>query len=84
MARAAYFDADIYIFDDPFAVLDMSLSKKIFESLMCSYLKGKTIIMATHILQFAMKCDSLIILENKKVSFHGELKELEKEHGNLE
>lgn len=40
--------------------------------------------MATHILTFALKSDNIIIVEKSKIDFSGSLKELEKEHGNLE
>lgn len=40
--------------------------------------------MATHILQFALQCDSIIVLENSTVGFYGGLKELESVYGNLE
>lgn len=84
LARAAYYNADVYIFDDPFSVLDSMYSRKIFQDLMCEFLKGKTIIMATHILQFALNCDNIIILGDKLIDFYGTLEELKKEHGNLE
>ena len=52
IARAVCTNADIYLFDDPFSALDVYVGKNIFEKVIKDYLKGKTILLITHSLQF--------------------------------
>lgn len=48
IARTLYQEAEIYIFDDPLAALDASVSKKLFSEAIQDFLSGKTRIIATH------------------------------------
>jgi hypothetical protein len=41
-------DADLYVFDDFFSALDSKVAADIFEDLFNSYLKEKTVVLATH------------------------------------
>ncbi|KAJ8973529.1 hypothetical protein NQ317_015663, partial [Molorchus minor] len=65
MARAVYYDADIYLFDDPLSAVDTHVGKHLFEECIKKYLKNKTRILVTHQLQFLKEAD-LIIMINKE------------------
>lgn len=52
LARALYFDKQIYIFDDILSALDVHVGRKIMENTISGYLKGKTIIMPTHSVKY--------------------------------
>ena len=57
IARAVYNEADIYLFDDPFSALDAFVGKNIFDNVIKKYLKGKTILVITHALQYLPMMD---------------------------
>lgn len=52
IARAVYSDRDIYIIDDCLSALDAYVGKAILDGVFKEYLKGKTRIMVTHLLNF--------------------------------
>jgi ABC-type transport system involved in cytochrome bd biosynthesis fused ATPase/permease subunit len=56
------------LFDDPLSALDAKVARRIFEDVILKYLKGKTVILVTHQLQFLNQVDSIITLINGKVS----------------
>ena len=63
LARAAYSDADIFLFDDPLSALDAEVGKAIFEGCIRKHLSGKTRILVTNALQYLQACDGIIWLE---------------------
>ncbi|CAF4282292.1 unnamed protein product [Rotaria socialis] len=69
LARALYTDAELYLFDDPLAVVDPKVAKNIFDqcigprSLLC----GKTRILVTHQTHFLVETDQTILLTNGHV-----------------
>ncbi|CAD8128064.1 unnamed protein product [Paramecium sonneborni] len=78
LARALYQTADLYLFDDPLSAVDASIADNIFTNAIKQFIfeyqvtihpnKQKPIvILATHQIQYAIKCDKIIILS------HGEL-----------
>jgi len=65
--------------------LDTRVARKVFKLLIRDYFKNKTIVMATHHLEIAMKADNFIIMDDDHgIAFDGTRSELEKLHGNLE
>ena len=48
MARALYSDSDIYLFDDPLSAVDSKVARQMFYSTIKEMLKGKTILLVTH------------------------------------
>ena len=76
IARAVYTNADIYLFDDPFSALDVYVGKNIFEKVIKDYLKGKTILLITHSLQFVPMMDYVIHMKNGKINYYGRAKDI--------
>ena len=69
LARAVYSDSDIYLIDDCLSALDAHVGKAILEEVLLGYLKGKTVIMATHHTHFLSKTDRVVLLDQGKVVF---------------
>lgn len=76
LARAIYNYADIYLLDDPLSAVDPKVAKQIFEECICSFLKGKTIVLVTHQLQFIRKADTVVIIENGLIKSQGNYNQL--------
>jgi ABC-type multidrug transport system ATPase subunit len=62
LARAAYANADVYIFDDPLSALDPEVAEIVFDECILGMLQSKTRLLVTNQLQFLSKCDSIIAL----------------------
>ncbi|XP_031342831.1 probable multidrug resistance-associated protein lethal(2)03659 isoform X2 [Photinus pyralis] len=78
LARAVYQDADIYLLDDPLSAVDTHVGRELFDHCIMRYLKGKTVILVTHQLQFLKDVDDIIILENGSIKAQGTFDELQK------
>lgn len=68
MARALYFDADIYLLDDPISAVDSKVAKKIYENVIMKMKGKKTIILVTHQISYMYGCDRVIIMEDGRVT----------------
>jgi ATP-binding cassette subfamily C (CFTR/MRP) protein 4 len=64
LARALYYDADIYLLDDPISAVDSKVAKKIYENTILKIKGNKTVILVTHQISYLHKCDEVLILEN--------------------
>ena len=80
LARAMYCDNDIYILDDPISALDAHVGKNIMNNCIVGYLKGKTIILATHALQYAAFADKIYYMKNGEINWEGNYNELIKQN----
>uniref|UniRef100_A0A8C1QCH4 ATP-binding cassette sub-family C member 5 n=1 Tax=Cyprinus carpio TaxID=7962 RepID=A0A8C1QCH4_CYPCA len=69
LARAVYSNRDIFLLDDPLSAVDAHVGKHIFEECIKKKLKGKSVILVTHQLQYLEFCDEVVLLDN------GEIKE---------
>ncbi|KAJ3271553.1 Multidrug resistance-associated protein 4 [Terramyces sp. JEL0728] len=78
LARCMYSDADIYLLDDPLAALDAYVGKQVFERAVKRELAGKTVLLATHQLQYMQQMDEILVLEEGKVAEFGSFDELMK------
>lgn len=77
IARALYFEPDIYFFDDPLSALDAHVGKAVFFNAILPLKRaGKTVILVTHALQYLPDCDSIILLDKGEVVEHGEYQAL--------
>lgn len=73
LARALYHDADIYILDDPLSAVDAPVARDIFREAIQTFLKGKTVILATHQLQFLKQADKVLVLSRDSDNVYGTL-----------
>ena len=63
-SRAVYREADIYLLDDPLSAVDAHVGKHLMEDCIVGFLKNKTVILATHQLQYLNMVDNIIIFDN--------------------
>ncbi|XP_054717541.1 multidrug resistance-associated protein 1-like [Uloborus diversus] len=78
LARAVYNDADIYYLDDPLSAVDAHVGKHIFEQVIgpTGLLKKKTRILVTHRISVLPSVNTIIVLQNGKVTERGSYHEL--------
>ncbi|XP_064346066.1 ATP-binding cassette sub-family C member 12 [Camelus dromedarius] len=81
LARAVYSNHEIYLLDDPLSAVDAHVGKHVFEECIKKALRGKTIVLVTHQLQFLESCDEVILLEDGGICEKGTHKELMEERG---
>lgn len=63
LARAIYYDADIYLLDDPLSAVDTVVAKHIFNECIRGFLKDKAVLLATHQTQFVRKDTKVLFLQ---------------------
>lgn len=76
IARALYSDADVYLFDDPISALDINVGKAIMEQCILGYLKGKTVLVATHALAYLPYFHKIYVLDEGEIIIEGNHDEL--------
>ncbi|XP_068938918.1 ATP-binding cassette sub-family C member 11 isoform X2 [Petaurus breviceps papuanus] len=81
LARAVYANREIYLLDDPLSAVDAHVGKQIFEECIKKALKGKTMVLVTHQLQYLEFCDQIILLKDGKICESGTHDELLKKKG---
>ncbi|XP_062967661.1 ATP-binding cassette sub-family C member 12 isoform X2 [Cynocephalus volans] len=81
LARAIYSNRQLYLLDDPLSAVDAHVAKHIFEECIKKTLRGKTVVLVTHQLQFLESCDEVILLEDGEICEKGTHKELMEERG---
>lgn len=64
LARAIYYDADIYLLDDPLSAVDTVVARHIFNECICGFLKDKAVLLATHQTQFVRKDSKVLFLQD--------------------
>ncbi|KEH17370.1 ABC transporter family protein [Medicago truncatula] len=67
LARALYQNADIYLLDDPFSAVDAHTAKNLFNEYIMEGLKGKTLILVTHQVDFLPAFDSILLMSNGEI-----------------
>ncbi|KAF6287407.1 ATP binding cassette subfamily C member 11 [Rhinolophus ferrumequinum] len=76
LARAVYSDREVYLLDDPLSAVDAHVGKHVFEECIKKTLRGKTVVLVTHQLQYLEFCDQIVLLEEGKIcekGIHSEL-----------
>ncbi|XP_060527505.1 multidrug resistance-associated protein 1-like [Cylas formicarius] len=83
LARAVYYDADVYLLDDPLSAVDSHVGKHIFDHLLSptGLLRNKTRVLVTHAVTYLPQTDKIIVLKDGEVSETGTYKELLKRKG---
>ncbi|XP_075392495.1 ATP-binding cassette sub-family C member 12 isoform X3 [Tenrec ecaudatus] len=81
LARAVYSNHEIFLLDDPLSAVDAHVGKHVFEECIKKTLRGKTIVLVTHQLQFLESCDEVILLEEGEICERGTHMKLMQERG---
>uniref|UniRef100_A0AAR2LR34 ATP-binding cassette sub-family C member 5 n=1 Tax=Pygocentrus nattereri TaxID=42514 RepID=A0AAR2LR34_PYGNA len=81
LARAVYSKRDIFLLDDPLSAVDAHVGKHIFEECIKKELRGKSVILVTHQLQYLEFCDEILLLENGEIKEAGTHRTLMKAKG---
>ena len=63
LARSLYYEADIYLLDDPLSAVDSHVAKHIFKNAIKDYLKNKTVILITHQLNYIKYADKILFIK---------------------
>uniref|UniRef100_A0A672PR52 ATP-binding cassette sub-family C member 5 n=1 Tax=Sinocyclocheilus grahami TaxID=75366 RepID=A0A672PR52_SINGR len=86
LARAVYSNRDIFLLDDPLSAVDAHVGKHIFEECIKKELKGKSVILVTHQLQYLEFCDQVLLLDNgeiKEAGTHSDLMKAKDRYAHL-
>lgn len=83
LARAAYQDADVYLFDDPLSAVDAHVDHHLWENLIGpnGLLKDKTRVLVTHGIHHLEQVDQIVVVKDKRISENGRYEELMKTKG---
>ena len=76
LARAVYYDADVFLLDDPLCSLDSKVSEQIFQHCICGILKGRLRVLVTHNPRFLERADCVIVIRNGQVDAIGKYDKL--------
>jgi ABC-type multidrug transport system fused ATPase/permease subunit len=78
VARAAYRDVGLYLFDDPLAAVDAHVAKSLFDQVFGpqGMLAGKTRILVTHQVQFLQQADTIVVVQDGCIEASGSFEEL--------
>ena len=70
LARALYYDADIYLLDDPLSAVDSNVAKHLFRNAIKKFLKNKIVILITHQLNYIKYADKILFIkEGEQLAF---------------
>ncbi|XP_070021291.1 putative ABC transporter C family member 15 isoform X2 [Nicotiana sylvestris] len=76
LARAIYSDSDIYILDDPFSAVDAQTGAHMFKKCLIQHLHNKTVVYATHQLEFLDASDLILVMKDGRIVQSGKYNEL--------
>ncbi|KAM3358614.1 putative ABC transporter C family member 15 [Capsicum galapagoense] len=76
LARAIYSDSDIYLLDDPFSAVDAQTGAHMFKKCLIQLLHDKTVVYATHQLEFLDVSDLILVLKEGRIVQSGKYNKL--------
>ncbi|KAE9611527.1 hypothetical protein Lal_00011930 [Lupinus albus] len=76
LARAVYQDCDIYLLDDVFSAVDAHTGSEIFKECVRGALKGKTVILVTHQVDFLHNVDLIVVMKDGMIAQSGKYNDL--------
>lgn len=76
LARAVYQDCDIYLLDDVFSAVDAHTGTDIFKECVRGALKGKTILLVTHQVDFLHNVDLISVMRDGQIVQSGKYNDL--------
>lgn len=68
---------DIYVLDDVLSALDSKVGSYIMEETILGVLKGKTIILVTHGLQYLKYSDKIYVMDKGKIMIDGQFDDIQ-------
>ncbi|KAJ6431360.1 hypothetical protein OIU84_018779 [Salix udensis] len=77
LARAVYSNSDVYILDDPFSAVDAHTATHLFKKCLMQLLSKKTVIYATHQLEFLEAADLVLVMKDGMIVQSGTYKGLD-------
>ena len=81
LARAVYIDADVYLLDDILSAVDSGVGAIIMEECIQGLLRDKTVLLATHHIQWLPVCDQIIHVSEGTIRAQGDWPHMEKHIG---
>lgn len=76
LARAVYHDSDIYFLDDIFSAVDAHTASEIFRDSVMGALKGKTVLLVTHQVEFLPRVDLILVMRDGRIVQSGKYEDL--------
>ncbi|XP_010468928.1 PREDICTED: ABC transporter C family member 14 [Camelina sativa] len=76
LARAVYQESDVYLLDDVFSAVDAHTGSDIFKKCVRGALKGKTILLVTHQVDFLHNVDRILVMRDGMIVQSGRYDEL--------
>ena len=78
LARAAYQDADVYLFDDPLSAVDAHVDAHLWQNLIGpnGLLKDKTRVLVTHGIHHLVEVSRIVVVKDGKISEQGHYDDL--------
>ncbi|KXS09504.1 hypothetical protein M427DRAFT_128884 [Gonapodya prolifera JEL478] len=77
LARAIYYDADIYLLDDVLSAVDPKVGRHLFEKCITELKnRGKAVLLITHQLNWVRHADEILVLEHGSISKRGSWKDV--------
>eukprot|EP00250_Pteridium_aquilinum_P021235 c25063_g1_i1 orf=493-5031(-) len=76
LARAVYQDCDIYLLDDVFSAVDAHTGSHLFKECILGLLKGKTILLVTHQVEFLSGADLVVVMKEGAMVQAGRYEEI--------
>ena len=79
VARAVYARADLYLFDEPLGAVDAHVGLHLFDRLFGAdgLLRGRTVLLVSHQVQYAPRCDVVIMMDGGRVVEMGSYEQLQ-------
>ena len=78
LARAVYADREILVADDPLSAVDVHVGRHLWSECIVGHFvgRGRTVIIATHQLQYLSECSRIIVMEQGCIAHLGTYNEL--------
>ncbi|XP_043704659.1 ABC transporter C family member 3-like isoform X1 [Telopea speciosissima] len=76
IARALYYDADIYLLDDPFSAVDAHTGTHLFKECLLGILGSKTVLYVTHQVEFLPSADLILVMRDGRITQAGKYAEI--------
>ena len=79
VARAVYSRADVYLLDEPLGAVDAHVGLHLFDRLFGAdgLLRGRTVLLVSHQVQYAPRCDAVIMMDGGRVVEMGSYEQLQ-------